>query len=93
MNISWALAEINKFLRQAELYKPHTPGVVDMTGQLANRGNTAEIVASAQIVEQITSTASFPTGAPRCQMTASSCNEISYFLETASKPLTRGDAD
>jgi hypothetical protein len=54
MDIDWALSELDAFLKLTELYRrPATPGVVDLSARMSNRGSRAEIVASAQVVEQI----------------------------------------
>ena len=54
VDIEWAKAELNTFLELTELYRaPDPPGVVNFTARLSNRGKQADIVASAQVVEQI----------------------------------------
>lgn len=54
MDTAWALDELSNFLRVAELFRPpDPPGVINATGRLSNRGRPGEIVASAQVVEQI----------------------------------------
>ncbi|MFJ2296419.1 TIGR02391 family protein [Streptomyces sp. NPDC087894] len=54
IDIEWARAELASFLKLTELYSsPDPPGMVIFSSSLANRGGDREIVASAQIVEQI----------------------------------------
>jgi hypothetical protein len=56
LNIEWALGELAKFLDLTELYRPSDPpGVVMFTSRLGTRGSDSEIVAQAQVVEQILS--------------------------------------
>lgn len=50
----WALGELRTFLQLTALQRPpSTPGVIDMTGRLNNAGTPDQILASAQVVEQI----------------------------------------
>ncbi|MFF7199138.1 TIGR02391 family protein [Streptomyces sp. NPDC088197] len=54
IDIEWARGELASFLELTELYRPpDPPNVVNFTSRLSNRGGGAEIVASAQVVEQI----------------------------------------
>ncbi|MGQ4448191.1 TIGR02391 family protein [Streptomyces griseus] len=54
IDIPWARAELASFLKLTELYSPpDPPGMTIFSTRLANRGGGREIVASAQIVEQI----------------------------------------
>ena len=54
IDIEWARAELASFLKLTELYSPpDPPGVVFFTSRMSNRGGDREIVASAQVVEQI----------------------------------------
>ncbi|GIG63415.1 hypothetical protein Lfu02_77870 [Longispora fulva] len=54
MDTDWALTELNNFLRLTELYyPPDPPGMIIMTSHLSNRGEDADILASAQVVEQL----------------------------------------
>lgn len=54
MDTTWALDELANFLKLTELYRPSDPpGVVSFSARLSNRGKQAEIVASAQVIEQI----------------------------------------
>ncbi len=54
LDVCWALDEIEKFLKLAALYRlPSPPGVVDLSHRLSNRGSQDDLVASAQVVEQI----------------------------------------
>ncbi|MBT2527685.1 TIGR02391 family protein [Streptomyces sp. ISL-99] len=54
IDIEWARAELASFLKLTELYSPpDPPGVLVISSSLANRGGGREIVASAQVVEQI----------------------------------------
>src|SRR5207248_6280306 len=53
---NWALGELDNFLKLAELYRvPPDPDsmVVSLTPRLTNRGRQPDIIASAQVVEQI----------------------------------------
>ena len=54
INKEWATEQLDSFLGLTELYRPPDPaGVVNFTSQLRNRGPQQDIVASAQVVEQI----------------------------------------
>ncbi len=54
MNTEWVDSQLVEFLQLTELYRPTSPpGVVNLTPYLSNRGQQADIVASAQVVEQI----------------------------------------
>ncbi len=54
MDIEWAKAELIIFLELTELYRPPSPkGMVSISARLSNRGKEPDIVASAQVVEQI----------------------------------------
>lgn len=54
MDTAWAVDELDTFLKLAELYRrPGPPGVTHFTNRLSNRGRQDEIVAAAQVVEQI----------------------------------------
>jgi hypothetical protein len=55
MDVPWAIAEIDSFLALTELFRPADPPGVTVLGssRLANRGDQAAIMASAQVVEQI----------------------------------------
>lgn len=54
LNTDWATEELEKFLRLTELYRPpNPPGMMDMSSQMSNRGAASNIIASAQVVEQI----------------------------------------
>lgn len=54
MNTGWATEQLDEFLRLTELYRPpDPPGVVHITSRLSTRGQQADIVASAQVVEQV----------------------------------------
>ncbi|GGK23504.1 hypothetical protein GCM10011583_64300 [Streptomyces camponoticapitis] len=54
IDIDWARAELAQFLELTKLYRPPDPqGVVSFSPRLANRGPQGDIVASAQVVEQI----------------------------------------
>ncbi|MFF4509439.1 hypothetical protein [Streptomyces sp. NPDC001401] len=54
IDIPWARTELAQFLKLTELYRqPDPPGVVSISSHLSNRGKQSEIVASAQVVEQI----------------------------------------
>lgn len=54
MDTPWALEEINKFLRLSELCTPTYPdGFVVFGASMSNRGDETDILASAQVVEQI----------------------------------------
>lgn len=54
IDTDWALSELANFLELTELYRPPDPaGVVSISSRRSNRGRPDEIVASAQVVEQI----------------------------------------
>ncbi|MFC1431455.1 TIGR02391 family protein [Streptacidiphilus sp. N1-3] len=54
INIPWAEGELANFLSLTELQRrPATPGIAEFSSRMNNRGAQAEIVASAQVVEQI----------------------------------------
>ncbi|MFF1414214.1 TIGR02391 family protein [Streptomyces sp. NPDC058289] len=54
MDTDWARKELAHFLELTALYRPEdAPGVVDFSPRLSNRGASDDIVASAQVVEQI----------------------------------------
>lgn len=54
MDTPWALEEINKFLRLSELCTPTYPdGFLVFSPAMSNRGDEADILASAQVVEKI----------------------------------------
>jgi len=54
MNREWATEQLDAFLGHTEFYRrPDPPGVVNFTSQLSTRGAQHDIVASAQVVEQI----------------------------------------
>jgi hypothetical protein len=54
MNTEWATGQLDVFLGLTELYRPQDPpGVVNLTSRLRTRGPQQDIVASAQVVEQI----------------------------------------
>ncbi|MEU3146435.1 MULTISPECIES: TIGR02391 family protein [unclassified Streptomyces] len=77
INVSWARAERASFLKLIELYSPpDSPGMTIFSSRLANRGGGREIVASAQVVEQI------PAGP--CH------GGVPRFLTTAMSPSTAG---
>ncbi|WP_219818901.1 hypothetical protein [Streptomyces sp. SM11] len=51
IDIAWARAELSSFLELTELRSP--PGLLSASSRMSNRGGEREIVASAQVVEQI----------------------------------------
>ncbi|MCX5215994.1 TIGR02391 family protein [Kitasatospora sp. NBC_00240] len=55
IDIDWARAEFARFLELTDLIRPQSPPGVTVMGssKLSNRGSQADIVASAQVVEQI----------------------------------------
>jgi len=54
LNIDWATEELEKFLRLTELYRtPSPPGMIDMSSHMSTRGAASDIIASAQVTEQI----------------------------------------
>ncbi|EWM19049.1 hypothetical protein [Kutzneria sp. 744] len=53
MDIEWATSELDAFLKLAELYRPPAANMPIASSRMSNRGSRAEIVASAQVVEQI----------------------------------------
>jgi hypothetical protein len=54
MDIEWAVAEIDGFLKLTNLHrKPDPPGVVSFSPHLSNSGRQEDIVSSAEIVEKI----------------------------------------
>lgn len=54
MDTDWARAELAHFLELTTLYRPEDPpGVVSFSPRLSNRGASGDIIASAQVVEQI----------------------------------------
>ncbi|MFD9871585.1 TIGR02391 family protein [Streptomyces niveus] len=54
IDIDWARGELAHFLKLTQLHRPpDPPGVFSFSPQLANRGSQGDIVASAQVVEQI----------------------------------------
>jgi hypothetical protein len=54
VNAEWVESQLVEFLQLTELYRPASaPGVINLTSYLSNRGREADIVASAQVVEQI----------------------------------------
>jgi len=54
MNREWATEHLDALLGHTEFYRrPDPPGVVNFTSQLSTRGAQHDIVASAQVVEQI----------------------------------------
>ncbi|MFD6426480.1 TIGR02391 family protein [Streptomyces sp. NPDC060198] len=54
IDIAWARAELSSFLKLTELYAPQTPhGMVMNSSRRSTRGGAEEVVASAQVVEQI----------------------------------------
>ena len=54
VNREWATEQLDAFLRLTELYRPpDPPHVVNLTAHMSTRGAQHEIVASAQVVEQI----------------------------------------
>ncbi|WP_327359933.1 TIGR02391 family protein [Streptomyces sp. NBC_01296] len=53
-DIAWARAELARFLELTTLYHPpDPPGVTFITSRMSNRGDQKDILASAQVVEQI----------------------------------------
>lgn len=54
LNRDWAAAELRNFLKLTELYRPPSPpNVMDLSSHLSNRGADSDIIASAQVIEQI----------------------------------------
>lgn len=54
IDIPWAREQLAQFLELTELYRPpDPPGVAIISASLSNRGRQSEIVACAQVVEQI----------------------------------------
>ncbi|MFC9650248.1 TIGR02391 family protein [Streptomyces sp. NPDC056937] len=54
IDIDWARAELAHFLELTQLYRPpDPPGVFSFSPRLSNKGPQGDIVASAQVVEQI----------------------------------------
>ncbi|MEV7214082.1 TIGR02391 family protein [Kitasatospora cineracea] len=54
IDTAWAHQELAQFLELTALYRrPDPPGVSVISSRLSNRGAAAEIIASAQVVEQI----------------------------------------
>ncbi|MFD9864088.1 TIGR02391 family protein [Streptomyces alboflavus] len=54
IDVDWARKELANFLQLTELYRPpDPPGVVSFSSHLSTRGSSKDIVASAQVVEQI----------------------------------------
>ncbi|MXM62514.1 restriction endonuclease [Streptomyces sp. HUCO-GS316] len=54
IDVEWARGEFSRFLELTELYRPaDPPGMAVFTTRKSNRGSQADIVASAQVVEQI----------------------------------------
>jgi hypothetical protein len=54
MNREWAAEELGRFLELTELYRPpDPPGMTIVSSDLSTRGAESDIVASAQVVEQI----------------------------------------
>ncbi|MFE9172467.1 TIGR02391 family protein [Streptomyces kebangsaanensis] len=54
IDIEWSRGELARFLELTELYRPpDPPGVAIISSSMSNRGEQADIVASAHVVEQI----------------------------------------
>ncbi|MFF7310227.1 TIGR02391 family protein [Streptomyces sp. NPDC008137] len=54
IDVEWARGELSHFLELTELYRPPDPaGMVVFSTRKSNRGNPADIIASAHAVEQI----------------------------------------
>ncbi|MFF5757497.1 TIGR02391 family protein [Streptomyces longwoodensis] len=54
IDVEWARGELSRFLELTELYRPpDPPGMVVFSTRKSNRGNPADIIASAHVVEQI----------------------------------------
>lgn len=54
VNTAWADEQLEEFLRLTELYRPpDPPGLVSFTSHLSTRGQHSDVVASAQVVEQV----------------------------------------
>lgn len=54
MNNDWALQQLDEFITLTTLYQPPpTPGVIFLGDDRRTRGSEEQIVASAQVVEQV----------------------------------------